>query len=152
MKIKDLIKTGICLLIILIAAYVDSLGQLSHSHTKSSINQVDTTQADTTITTHELQELIKKRSKVRILDVRLKKDFQADPQLLPTATWLDPTNVEEWAKVLPKDSLIVVYCVHGHKVSQGVTNRLLELGYPVQLLSGGIEAWKEMIKARVPLR
>lgn len=135
MKIKILLKS-ICLLVISIAIYSTSKGQ---SNTKSGINQ-----ADTTITTQELEGLIKTRAKVKILDVRKKIDFEADPQLIPTATWQDPTAIEEWAKGLPKESPIVVYCVHGHKVSRDVTSRLLELGYHAQLLEGGIHSWKEL--------
>jgi rhodanese-related sulfurtransferase len=37
---------------------------------------------------------------------------------------------------------VVVYCVHGHEVSNGVVARLRDLGLEALLLEGGIEAWK----------
>ena|SRR5688572_21872187 len=134
MKCNALLQK-IFLLVIMITMHTYSVAQKS----KDGINQVDTT-----INTYELQELLKNKSEIKIIDVRLKKDFEADPQLLPTANWHDPNTVEEWAKKLPKNSPIVVYCVHGHKVSQNVASRLLNLGYNVQFLEGGIHAWKEL--------
>jgi rhodanese-related sulfurtransferase len=142
MKIISLLKSA-CLLIILIASYSTSIGQ----NKTSSLNQ-----ADTTITTQELQKLIKTRANVKIMDVRKKIDFEADPQVILMATWQDPTNVDQWAKTLSKESLIVVYCVHGHKVSRDVASQLLQLGYHAQLLEGGIHAWKELGGTTLPAK
>ncbi len=96
-----------------------------------------------TISVGGLDSLLQKKAKVKVIDVRLPKDFQADPGLIPSATWQDPNQVESWAKTLSKDTPIVVYCVHGHHISQQVAERLLSLGYPARKLAGGIHAWKE---------
>ena len=37
----------------------------------------------------------------------------------------------------------VLYCVHGHEVSQGAAAILRRQGYDVRVLEGGIEAWRE---------
>ena len=37
---------------------------------------------------------------------------------------------------------MVVYCVHGHEVSQGVAKALEEQGLLASYLEGGVEAWK----------
>ena len=59
------------------------------------------------------------------------------------SSWRDPSEVSTWAAELPKNSPIVVYCVHGHEVSQGVATQLNELGYESVYLEGGIEGWRE---------
>ena len=41
------------------------------------------------------------------------------------------------------DEAVVVYCVHGHEVSQGVCQTLRDDGYQVRFLEGGIESWTE---------
>ncbi len=78
----------------------------------------------------------------RVIDVRLKEDFEADPVLIPSAMWLDPNDADVWAKDFAPETPVVVYCVRGHWVSQAVTKKLLDLGLKVSRLTGGIEAWK----------
>jgi rhodanese-related sulfurtransferase len=38
---------------------------------------------------------------------------------------------------------MVVYCVHGHEVSQSAARTLRELGFKAQYLEGGIATWTE---------
>lgn len=78
-----------------------------------------------------------------VLDVRLKEDFDADPVLLPGATYRDPDKIELWAKNLsPGDGPVVVYCVRGKWVSQKAATYLADEGFDVYTMEGGIEAWK----------
>ena len=42
---------------------------------------------------------------------------------------------------LNKDTPIVVYCVHGHEVSQSAARTLRDLGFKAQYLEGGIATW-----------
>jgi rhodanese-related sulfurtransferase len=44
--------------------------------------------------------------------------------------------------MLPKDGVVVVYCVHGKWVSQKAANYLQDQGFEVYALDGGIEHWK----------
>jgi hypothetical protein len=44
---------------------------------------------------------------------------------------------------LPRARSVVVYCMHGHEVSQAVAKALGEHGIAARYLEGGIEAWKE---------
>jgi thiosulfate sulfurtransferase len=37
---------------------------------------------------------------------------------------------------------VVVYCVYGHEVSQGIADHLRAHGFAAARLEGGIEAWK----------
>lgn len=55
----------------------------------------------------------------------------------------DPDRVSSWAGELPAASTVVVYCVHGHEVSQGVARALAERGIAASFLEGGLEeGWK----------
>lgn len=81
-----------------------------------------------------------------ILDVRLKEDFEKDPQLIPGATYMDPEKLQEWSSLLSSDAEIVVYCVAGKWVSQKVAFLLDQQGLSVSGLAGGIEAWKQSNK------
>lgn len=82
-------------------------------------------------------------SPILLLDVRRKLTFEAASDRISGSSWRDPSEVSTWAAELPKDSSIVVYCVHGHEVSQGVATQLDQLGYETLYLEGGIEGWRE---------
>lgn len=80
-------------------------------------------------------------ARVTLLDVRRRAAFEADPRVIPSAIWRDPETVDLWARDLPREVPVVVYCVRGHEVSQGVVHRLQGLGIDAALIEGGIEAW-----------
>lgn len=73
-----------------------------------------------------------------VIDVRRDDRFRESPYLLKGALRRDPTRVAEWSSTLPRAASVVVYCVHGHEVSQGVAKAL-----GARYLEGGIEHWKE---------
>lgn len=77
-----------------------------------------------------------------ILDVRRRKAFEADPQVLPTALRRDHREVADWADEIPALTPVVVYCVHGEQVSQSVAAVLRRRGIRARVLDGGIEAWR----------
>ncbi|MEI6737734.1 MAG: chromate resistance protein ChrB domain-containing protein [Pseudomonadota bacterium] len=77
-----------------------------------------------------------------ILDVRRHAAFAADPCMIAGATWRDPFTISNWLKFLSQDREIVVYCVHGHEISQNVCTALRAAGLTAFFLEGGIEAWK----------
>lgn len=81
-------------------------------------------------------------ARVAVLDVRRRVAFEADPRMIPGAAWRDPHRVDAWAAELAPGAPVVVYCVHGHEVSNGVVDRLRALGFDAALVEGGIEAWK----------
>jgi hypothetical protein len=51
--------------------------------------------------------------------------------------------VERWGGDLPRGRPVVVYCVHGHEVSQGAAAALAAIGVEARYLEGGIAAWRE---------
>ena len=97
---------------------------------------------DRTLTCAALNALFDGRTNVALLDVRRRPAVAAEPWLIPGAVWRDPEQVTIWAAGLNQDQPVVVYCVHGHEVSNGVVDRLRELGFDAALIAGGIEAWK----------
>jgi rhodanese-related sulfurtransferase len=89
-----------------------------------------------------LNTLITDRADIAVLDVRRRPAFLADPQLISSAVWKEPEEVAIWADALSRNRPVVVYCVHGHEVSQRVVDRLRAQGFEAAWLEGGIEAWR----------
>lgn len=77
-----------------------------------------------------------------VIDVRKNERFREAPDLVRGALRRDPLRVADWAKTLPASASAVVYCVHGHEVSQGVARALAARGVSARYLQGGIEDWK----------
>src|SRR5215813_11523043 len=46
------------------------------------------------------------------------------------------------SEALPRASSVVVYCVHGHEVSQRAAAALNDAGIAARYLDGGLEGWK----------
>jgi len=72
-----------------------------------------------------------------VIDVRKAPTFLGAPDLIKGALRRDPLRAVEWGRSLPRDADVVVYCVHGHEVSQ---NAATALG--AKYLEGGLEAWR----------
>jgi rhodanese-related sulfurtransferase len=72
-----------------------------------------------------------------VIDVRRNERFIESDHMIDGALHRDPSRVTEWKETLPSAADIVVYCVHGHEVSQTVASAL-----GARYLEGGIEAWQ----------
>ena len=90
------------------------------------------------ISPHELIELVGTDRCPLVIDVRRAERFRESPYVLKGALRRDPETVLEWKKTLPRSASVVVYCVHGHEVSQKVAAAL-----QAKYLAGGLEHWKE---------
>jgi rhodanese-related sulfurtransferase len=77
-----------------------------------------------------------------LIDVRRAADRDASSEQLPGATWHDPEKIGDWVKSLPRDKHIVLYCVRGGSVSNGVVDALHVDGLNACFIEGGIEGWK----------
>jgi rhodanese-related sulfurtransferase len=105
--------------------------------------QEDTVTQDTTaITAAELADLLGTPDAPLLLDVRRRAVFEADGQRIAGARWRDHRRAAAWGPVLPAGRPVVVYCVHGHNVSQGAVAVLRALGLPARHLEGGLEAFR----------
>jgi rhodanese-related sulfurtransferase len=104
------------------------------------------------VTSAELRQWLNADRGLTILDVRKKADYDADGVMLPQAQWMDPERVVEWSTTLAGTIPVVVYCVHGHAVSQRVVDYLRANGFDASTLEGGIENWKDTGGATVAKR
>jgi rhodanese-related sulfurtransferase len=77
-----------------------------------------------------------------LIDVRRKADLDTSTEAVPGATWHDPEKIAEWVKSLPRDKHVVLYCVRGGSVSNGVVDALHAEGLNACFIEGGIEGWK----------
>jgi rhodanese-related sulfurtransferase len=78
-----------------------------------------------------------------IVDVRKSAAFNQAIRCLPAALRIAPEDIDAGLTSLPRARPIVVYCLHGHEVSQGAATTLRAAGFDVRYLQGGIAAWEE---------
>jgi thiosulfate sulfurtransferase len=97
------------------------------------------------ISTEELlQRLAVDPRAFTLLDVRKAQALQGSGnQVLPGAQWLDPALWLDWKDSVPSDKPVVLYCAHGHEISQGLTTVLSVMGRDAVFLQGGFGAWVE---------
>jgi rhodanese-related sulfurtransferase len=62
-----------------------------------------------------------------VIDVRRGAAFEADEWMVPGALRRPPEAIERWGSEIPSGSAIVVYCAHGHEVSQTAATALREI-------------------------
>ncbi|WP_439888077.1 rhodanese-like domain-containing protein [Pseudomonas sp. MBLB4123] len=103
------------------------------------------------ISVAELQARLASSEPPLLCDVRRQPAFIGSPQVIPGALRRLPEAVAAWAGTLPGGRDVVVYCVHGHEVSQGVAAYLADQGLRACYLRGGIEQWKAEGGATVAL-
>jgi Fe-Mn family superoxide dismutase len=77
-----------------------------------------------------------------VLDVRRAGMFEQATTMLPGARWCDPASVGEWARDVPADRPVVVYCVYGHEVGRATAMRLRAAGVDARYLQRGIDGWQ----------
>ena len=91
----------------------------------------------------ELQSSLGGREPPLLIDVRRQAAFRKATETIAGALRREPEEVARWAGTLPGAGSAVVYCVHGHEVSQGVAKALSDRGMKARYLEGGIEeGWK----------
>ncbi len=99
-----------------------------------------------TISPAELDELLARATNIKVLDVRRREHRSDVEHPIPGAEWKDPESIAEWSKDLEDHDEVIVYCVHGHNVSQGAQDFLRERGLRSRIVEGGIEAWEAFNK------
>lgn len=78
----------------------------------------------------------------RLLDVRRAQARAADGSDIAGGHWLDPARWLDWKDEIGNAQPVVVYCAHGHEISQGLTAALRAMGVDARHLKGGMSAWK----------
>jgi rhodanese-related sulfurtransferase len=105
---------------------------------------------DASLTPAALRQALLSNQPPLVIDVRKAPAFLAAPDMIRGALRRDPAALESWRRTLPAAADVVVYCVHGHEVSQGVAKAL-----GARYLEGGIEHWdgeREKKPAGAPTR
>lgn len=78
-----------------------------------------------------------------VIDVRSSDAYRASERALPGALRRDPGDLAGWASALPAAPTVLVYCAHGHELSQKAVLSLRERGTTAYFLQGGMEAWHQ---------
>jgi rhodanese-related sulfurtransferase len=92
---------------------------------------------DASITAAALRQSLGSDRPPLVIDVRRQPAFLGAPDMLRGALRRDPAEVDLWKGALPAGREVVVYCVHGHEVSQAAARAL-----GARFLEGGLEAWR----------
>ncbi len=95
------------------------------------------------ISAAELRRRLDSEAPPIVIDVRKAPAFAGAADMISGALRRDPADVAQWARSLPQAAAAVVYCVHGHEVSQDAARALEAAGIAAQFLQGGIEeGWR----------
>ena len=93
---------------------------------------------DASISAEDLRQSLRSSAPPLVIDVRRNERFFEAKDLIRGALRRDPAKLADWSKTLPPKADVVVYCVHGHEVSQNAAKAL-----GARFLEGGIEHWRE---------
>jgi rhodanese-related sulfurtransferase len=96
------------------------------------------------ISPHDLYAQLGSDTAPIVVDVRRDVDFAGLDRLVSSAFHRSPDDVERWQNDLPDGRQVVAYCLHGDRVSQGVTITLCAMGVDTHFLEGGICHWTEL--------
>lgn len=102
-----------------------------------------------TISPQSLYTAIGTAASPLVIDVRRDAAFDAGESMLVSALRRVPEEVGKWRREIRPGCPVVVYCVHGHEVSQQVTAALRGAGLDARYLEGGLASWAEL---GLPLR
>ena len=93
------------------------------------------------ISPKSLIELSSMATKPCLIDVRKPPAFEQSGEMISQAVWRDHERVASWGPALALEESVIVYCVHGHEVSQNTVASLLAIGVKARYLQGGFEGW-----------
>jgi len=97
---------------------------------------------DASVSTADLRQSLQSDHPPLVIDVRKAPAFRAAREMIAGALRRAPEDTARWGPTLPRAAGVVVYCVHGHEVSQGACQALNAIGLAAHYLEGGIEAWR----------
>lgn len=98
------------------------------------------------ISPEELKNQLDAGEEVLILDLRDPLDFDAHPQLIPTARRMPPAELEARHEELPRDCDVILYCTCPNEATSArAALRLHRRGITrVRPLHGGFQKWDEL--------
>lgn len=86
-----------------------------------------------------------------LLDVRRAAARSSQGGQIAGTRWLDPALWLDWKDGIASDKPVLLYCAHGHEISQGLTAALRAMGVDARHLQGGFSAWQAAGQAVAPL-
>ena len=92
---------------------------------------------DAFITAAALRQSLGSAQPPLLIDVRKQPTVLGASDMVRGALRRDPAAIDQWKQTLPAGREVVVYCVHGHEVSQNAAKAL-----GARFLEGGLEAWR----------
>jgi rhodanese-related sulfurtransferase len=96
------------------------------------------------VSVSELSKLLAARDRdVLVIDVRRTPAFRDADVMLAGAIRRNPETVADWGPRLRQVRDVVVYCVHGHEVSQNAAVALRSQGRNARYLTHGLDGWRE---------
>lgn len=104
------------------------------------------------ISVAELAHKLEQGSLIRLLDVRRAQALTGSGVQIASAQWQNPALWLDWKDDIAHDLPIVVYCAHGHEISQGLSATLQAMGANACHLEGGISAWQAQGQAVAPVQ
>jgi rhodanese-related sulfurtransferase len=96
----------------------------------------------TSISVEDLVAELNGSNPVVLLDVRREQARNGAGLDMPGAIWCDPARWLDWKDGFAQTPRVVVYCVHGHEISQGLAAALRAMGVDAAYLAGGLAAWQ----------
>jgi thiosulfate sulfurtransferase len=87
----------------------------------------------------------------QLIDVRRSQALQNSGLQISGAKWLNPALWLDWKDEVSKDKPVILYCAHGHEISQGLTAALRVMGLDASYVVGGFGAWQEEKLTVVPV-
>ena len=94
------------------------------------------------ITVSELAQWRQQQQNFLLLDVRREQAVATSGVQIEHSQWKNPALWLDWKDNIPNTRRVVVYCAHGHEISQGLTATLLAMGVNAVSLAGGMSAWQ----------
>jgi rhodanese-related sulfurtransferase len=104
------------------------------------------------ISIHELAEWQAAGRSFSLLDVRRAGARQAVAAQIAGARWRDPEALFAWRDEVPRDRPAIIYCAHGHELSQGCAATLRAMGLDARYLIDGFAGWQAAGQAVATLR
>jgi thiosulfate sulfurtransferase len=99
----------------------------------------------------ELEEWKRSQRTFTLLDVRRHQVRVADGAGIAGAKWRSPDGLFTWKDEIPRDRPVVVFCAHGHELSQGTAATLRAMGLDARFLVDGYSGWRDGGRPTVPL-
>lgn len=103
------------------------------------------------LTPRNLQALLASGEPVELIDVRRAAARRQQGGDIPGGQWRDPERVLAWKDELRPGPRRVVYCAHGHEISQGIVATLRAMGHDALHLEGGYTEWQQSGAPTAPL-